>query len=223
MSDDTLTDWLRDAAPSPGRIQVRAAADELRRLSVALLRADTDRFDGTELDRLLGHLRDACDDLALLPAIPADLTPAGRITAPTFLSERSPVSGAANVVAAPLTMTHLPGLTRGVATFTELHEGPSRHVHGGVIAATFDELLGVAQVHSGAAGYTTELTIRFRKITPLFEPIVHEARVVDRDDRNIHVEATSFRQAAPDVVLAQAAGTFRAQAHLVISDHLTLT
>lgn len=159
-------------------------------------------------------MRAAREQLAALPAIPDDQTPAGPRHAPTFLAERSPVSGAANVGSPPMVLTNHPGLTRGVATYSEVHEGPSRHVHGGVIAASFDELLGVAQVHSGAAGYTASLTIHFHHKMPLFEPIVYEASVADRDERRIHVEGRACRQSDPDRVLASATGTFVIQAHL---------
>ncbi len=220
MAQDPFPDWLRDPSPGPGREAVREAADRTRRLAVALLRADVDRLADEDLTEVLESLDRTERLLRDLPALAPDLTPAGTRDAPTFLSERSPVSGSANVAAAPLQMHNVPGMTRGVATFTELHEGPSRHVHGGVIAATFDELLGVAQVHAGAAGYTAELAIRFHKIMPLFEPILFEAAVAGREDRRIHVEGRAFREADPETILASASGTFLAQAHLPIPEHL---
>ncbi len=220
MAEDSLQDWLRDPDPGPGRQQVREATELARRLGVALLRVDADGVGAGELATVIAGLRVALEGVRDVPAIPEELTPAGPKEAPTFLSERSPVSGQANVGAPPLVLTHLPGRTRGVATFSELHEGPSGHVHGGVIAAMFDELLGVGQVHSGAAGYTVELDVRFHRITPLFEPIVYEATILDRDDTHVRVRGTSHREAAPDVELASAVGTFKVQRHLPIPDHL---
>ncbi len=220
MPGERLDDWLRDPSPAPGRLAVRSAADRARSLAVALLRADTERLEGGDLDDVVADLDRALARLGELPAIPEDATPAGPKEKPTFLSERSPISGAANVGAAPLVMEHLSGMTRGVVTYSELHEGPGRHVHGGIISSTFDELLGVAQVHSGAAGYTVDLTIRFHKIMPLFEPIVYEAVVAERNDKRIHVEGRAFREAEPDLILASAEGTFIAQLHLPIPEHL---
>lgn len=216
MGDADLQDWFRGPLAHPGRTAVHRAALEARALGVALLRADAEHLAEDDLDDVVDLLRRARERLGALPSLPEGSTPAGTREAPTFLTERSPVSGRANVAAAPLVLEHGPGVTRGVATFTELHEGPAGHVHGGVIAAVFDELLGVAQVHSGAAGYTVELDVRFHRITPLFVPVVHEARILDRDDRRIRVRGTSFRQVEPDRLLASAVGTFVAQAHLSV-------
>ena len=47
----------------------------------------------------------------------------------------------------------------------------SNSVHGGIIAAVFDELLAMANVVSGFAGFTGTLTIRYHRHTPLDRPI----------------------------------------------------
>lgn len=214
MGATDLQAWLQDPTPTPGTVAVRRAAHEARGLAVALLRAQAGALAGDDLDEVVALLRRARSCLDGLPTLAPGTTPAGPPHDPTLLSERSPVSGRANVAAPPLHLEHLPGVTRGLATFGELHEGPSGHVHGGVIAAAFDELLGVAQVHSGAAGYTVELDVRFHRLTPLFQPIVHEARILDRDDRRIRVAGRSHTASDPDRELATAVGTFVAQAHL---------
>jgi len=53
---------------------------------------------------------------------------------------------------------HVDGeLTRGWAVWTEPYEGPANTLHGGFVAAAFDDLMGFAQVASGTAGYTGTL------------------------------------------------------------------
>ena len=52
----------------------------------------------------------------------------------------------------------------GTVAFGPAYEGPPGHVHGGLVAAMFDELLGFAQL---SGGFTGTLTIRYRKPTPL--------------------------------------------------------
>ena len=51
--------------------------------------------------------------------------------------------------------------------FTEQYEGPAGGVHGGVLAASFDEILGIAQMAAGVAGYTGTLEVRYLAVTPL--------------------------------------------------------
>ena len=56
--------------------------------------------------------------------------------------------------------------------FNAAYEGPPGNVHGGMVAAAFDEVLGMAQSLSGNAGFTGTLTIRYRSPTPLYEPLL---------------------------------------------------
>jgi acyl-coenzyme A thioesterase PaaI-like protein len=44
-------------------------------------------------------------------------------------------------------------------------------VHGGIIAAVFDEVLSMANVITGKAGFTGTLTIKYHRKTPLNTPI----------------------------------------------------
>ena len=55
----------------------------------------------------------------------------------------------------------------GDAWFDWPYEGPPSCVHGGVIAETFDEMLGAACIVAGHPGMTGTLTVRYRKPTPL--------------------------------------------------------
>ena len=88
----------------------------------------------------------------------------------TYHEEFGPLRGAANVVAPPLTFGESidrEGRTIVVARvrFGILHEGPPRVVHGGVVAACFDEVLAVAQ-RDTIKGFTTELTVRYPRPVP---------------------------------------------------------
>ena len=66
---------------------------------------------------------------------------------------------------------------RAEAYFDYPYEGPPTCVHGGVIAETFDEVLGAANMVAGHPGMTGTLTIRYRKPTPLRTPLRIEAPV----------------------------------------------
>ncbi len=54
----------------------------------------------------------------------------------------------------------------GHANFGVAYEGPPGYVHGGIIAAAFDEVLGMAQSLTGNPGMTGTLSIRYRRPDP---------------------------------------------------------
>ncbi|MEZ5567932.1 MAG: hypothetical protein R3E54_06285 [Halioglobus sp.] len=55
-------------------------------------------------------------------------------------------------------------------------------MHGGIIAAVFDEL-AMANVVSGHAGFTGTLTIRYHRQTPLNTPIELFSETLRQDGR----------------------------------------
>ena len=83
----------------------------------------------------------------------------------------SPVTGKRNPIAPPIRMWKDGEAVRGEAVFPPTYAGPPDSVHGGIIAAVFDELLSMANVIKGTAGFTGTLTIRYHQKTPLDTPI----------------------------------------------------
>lgn len=83
----------------------------------------------------------------------------------------SPVSGRLNPIAPPIRMWNKDGEVLGKAIFSPTYAGPPDSVHGGIIAAVFDEILSMANVITGKAGFTGTLTIRYHRKTPLDTPI----------------------------------------------------
>ena len=57
------------------------------------------------------------------------------------------------------------------------YAGPPGHVHGGIVAAAFDEVLGFVQCLTEQAGMTGTLTVRYRAPTPLHRELSFEAWV----------------------------------------------
>ena len=85
-------------------------------------------------------------------------------------------------------------------------EGAPNRAHGGVVAAVFDDLMGfVLTIHESPA-YTAELTVRYRRPTPVGEEIEFRARLVDRKGRRLHIEAEATD--AADTKIATAVGLF---------------
>ncbi len=119
--------------------------------------------------------------------------------------DHSPLIGMANPLAPPIRLAVIGDRVEGHATFGVPYEGPPGHVHGGFLAAAFDEVLGMAQSLTGNPGMTGTLTIRYRKPTPLLKELVFDARVERVEGRKI---LTHGRVACDGVVTAEADGIF---------------
>jgi len=117
----------------------------------------------------------------------------------------SPLLGRANPLAPPIRVEALDGRVTGQVRFGSAYEGPPGCVHGGYIAAGFDEVLGVANSLSGAPAMTGTLTIRYRQPTPLHVDLVYEATLLEVRGRKV---TTTARLLAGDVVTAEAEGLF---------------
>lgn len=102
----------------------------------------------------------------------------------------SPVVGGLNPLAPPLTLRLVGGAVEGEVTFGRPYEGPPGCVHGGFIAAAFDEVLGFAQQLSGHGGMTARLSVSYRAPTPLGQPVRFRAVLERVEGRKIHVSAT---------------------------------
>jgi acyl-coenzyme A thioesterase PaaI-like protein len=89
----------------------------------------------------------------------------------TAVMPYSPVSGKRNPIAPPVRMWKEGKEVHGEATFSPTYAGPPDSVHGGIIAAVFDELLSMANVITGKAGFTGTLTIKYHRKTPLNTPV----------------------------------------------------
>jgi acyl-coenzyme A thioesterase PaaI-like protein len=81
--------------------------------------------------------------------------------------EHSPFIGRANPLSPPIQLQEIDGVVHARAVFGSAYEGPPGCVHGGYVAAAFDELLGATQSLSGQPGMTGTLTVKYRTPTPL--------------------------------------------------------
>jgi acyl-coenzyme A thioesterase PaaI-like protein len=124
--------------------------------------------------------------------------------------EHSPLTGICSPIAPPLTLRieiDQDGRSRvvGEVKFGWAYEGPPGHVHGGYVAAIFDELLGLAQTLSGEVGMTGKLTTRFRLPTPLHTTLTLIGSFERMDGRCIRTTGKLF---AGDRLTADAEGLF---------------
>ena len=120
--------------------------------------------------------------------------------------DQSPLIGLANPLAPPMVVGRSGPLT-GIATVTfgSAYEGPPGCVHGGYVAAAFDEMLGFVQSLGGNPGMTARLTISYRAPTPLHTELVLEGELVRTEGRK---NFCTGRMLANGVVTAEAEGLF---------------
>jgi len=164
---------------------------ETKRLVELVAHLDADDTDPAEIDALAAAGGGLADRLESLPSLHAKGGLAGVGGHQGALLERSGISGRSNPLAAPVQWAPDGDVLRGWATYSPAYEGPQGHVHGGFVAAAFDDLLGCAQMTSGRAGYTGTLTVRMVRPTPLRRRIDYAAAVERVEGRKIHVRGTS--------------------------------
>ncbi len=87
----------------------------------------------------------------------------------------------------------------------EIVEGGTGLVHGGVIAAIYDEVLAAANLLKKVGGPTAKLNIKYRKPTPLYDVLRFEGWVESIDGRKIQ---TRGRCLARDQVVTEAEALF---------------
>jgi acyl-coenzyme A thioesterase PaaI-like protein len=108
-------------------------------------------------------------------------------------------------LAPPIELQQVDDHLEGWATFGPAYEGPPGCVHGGYVAAAFDEVLGATQSLSGSPGMTGRLTVSYRSPTPLHERLHFVGRLVNVEGRKILTEGQLH---AGDRLCAEAEGLF---------------
>jgi acyl-coenzyme A thioesterase PaaI-like protein len=101
--------------------------------------------------------------------------------------ELSPLIGKSSPVGPPLKIWIENGEGRAEVLCDWRFEGPPQCLHGGFVAALFDEFLGWVQMLSGGSGATKHLAITYHKPTPLNVVLKMKARLVSVEGRKIRV------------------------------------
>lgn len=202
---DRLSEWA-DSDPGHRRTEMRRLADAARTL--------IDRLVMTEADEaLLGEAADAVEAVARrFPAGPGSRSilegfgEASTAGDPYAFFDHSPMLGVSNPVAPPIRLrrTGEHEIT-GTAVFGAAYEGPPGCVHGGFVAAAFDEVLGATQSFSGQPGMTGTLTVRYRSPTPLHEELRFTAAFERVEGRKVLTSGTVH---AGDRLCAEAEAVF---------------
>ena len=207
MSDDApLRSAWDTSKEDPGKwAQKRRLADAMRLVIERLIESDAPE---AELQRAADALEIYADALTEHPRLRyvhgfAETANAGDVAA---FFDRSPLIGLANPLAPPITIGKTGERTaEGRCVFGTAYEGPPGSVHGGFVAAAFDEVLGFVPSLSGRPGMTGTLVVRYRKPTPLHTPLRFEAEYLRHEGRKLFTEARVY---AGDLLTAEAEGIF---------------
>ena len=121
--------------------------------------------------------------------------------------ELNPLDGESNPIAAPMKLwiDEEAGVAYGRANMGWQYEGPPNSLHGGFVAAVFDQFLGVAQKLTHQPGVTGNLKIRYLKPTPLNTELKLVGRVKSVSGRKNILEGEMW---AGDVLTATCEGLF---------------
>lgn len=119
--------------------------------------------------------------------------------------DHSPFIGLANPLSPPVHLEYRGDRVIGTVTFGAAYEGPPGCVHGGYVAAVFDELLGATQSLSGDQGMTAHLGVDYRRPTPLGAPLTLEGWFDRREGRKIYAKGAMY---ADGELTAEAEGLF---------------
>jgi acyl-coenzyme A thioesterase PaaI-like protein len=125
--------------------------------------------------------------------------------------ETGPLVGLSNALAPPLALRidAEARVVRGFGRFGPAYEGAPGILHGGFLAAAFDEILGMATLLSGRAGMTRELRVRYLRPTPIDVDLEFAGRFDRAEGRRISVSGEVL---AAGVRTAEASGVFTAVA-----------
>jgi hypothetical protein len=189
--DARTTYDAHDPVENPPRARKHALVRAVKRLIELTAHLDPNEATDDAVSDLTERVDAISDQLEALPTLHARGGLAASRGDDGALLERSGISGRSNPLAAPVQWEPRGDRYVGWATYTPAYEGPMGCVHGGFVAAAFDDLMGAAQMLSGKAGYTGTLTVKMLRPTPLLRRIDYEAFVDHVDGRKIYVSAHS--------------------------------
>jgi acyl-coenzyme A thioesterase PaaI-like protein len=211
-----MSDWQRGSPAdrwitsnedvSPRRAEMRRLADAGRLVVERMATTDAPHAAIERAAELLEEAAAVLDGPGMRRSYEGFAESANAGGAPDAHFDHSPVMGMANPIAAPARIeSGGDGMIVMHTRFGSAYEGPPGAVHGGVVAAAFDELLGMTQSLSLQPGMTATLTIRYRRPTPLHRDLRFEGRLERVDGRKIFTSGWCFDG---DIVTAEAEGLF---------------
>jgi hypothetical protein len=106
--------------------------------------------------------------------------------------ELSPLSGLSNPLSPPVTIEVKDGKAWGSVFCGWAYEGPPGTIHGGFVAAIFDQFLGMAQMIGKQPGMTGRLTVHYHARSPLNKELQLKAWLERVDGRKTVIHGEMF-------------------------------
>jgi len=104
----------------------------------------------------------------------------------------NPATGIFNPIAPTLRMTVEGAKLIVRCAFPNAYESAPDTVHGGMVAAVYDQVLAYAVMLAGKTGPTVWIKVTYLKPTPINEPLVFEGAVESVDGRKFSVKACCY-------------------------------
>ncbi len=163
-----------------------------RRLASAVrtLVEHTARASDGDLEGAAAHVHAAIASLPLGPTAAEAFRDGAYIHDARPWLDRTAIMGQSNPCAPPLKLTHEPGISFGTVVLGERFVGAPGLVHGGVIAAIFDQVCGTCAVMADLPGLTVQLDVRYDKPAHVHVPLIFRAEIAETAGRRVVVTAT---------------------------------
>jgi len=211
--------WLAQDAPVTGVwAERRRLAEAMRAVIERLIASDAPeeelRVTADRLEQYAQHLANHPRRKRYEGIAESALAQAGAASSPSEVKpglpdpghfDFSPLIGRSNPLAPPIFVREENDRVFADVVFGSAYEGPPGSLHGGYVAAAFDEVLGFAQSLTGSPGMTGRLEVSYRSPTPLHTPLRFEAWVENVVGRKITAKGTLH---AGDRLCAEATGLF---------------
>ncbi len=157
---------LAEAEPSPRRVALFRVADAIRGVLHRMVQSSA---PNEVIETAAADLEAVAERFAAYAnkSMYEGFAESANAGEPFGFFDHSPMLGRANPLAPPIQLWLDGDRMVGSARFGAAYEGPPGCVHGGYVAAAFDEVLGSTQSLSGSPGMTGRLTVHYRSPTPL--------------------------------------------------------
>ena len=205
VPDGGLVHNLHEGPDTPAAILAgRRAADAARRIVAGLTASGADPATLTEVAAGLEAIAEVLE-----PHTPSTRYPDtglhGGVQAASQVWESHPFIGPGHPLAPPIRIERHGDRAVGTATFGHVYEGPPGCLHGGIVAAMFDMVLGAAASFAQRPTLTGTLTVRYRRPTPLMEEIRFVGWIDRLEERKTITKGEAW---AGDDLLAEAEAIF---------------
>ncbi len=186
----TVSSWDIPTDVDPAWQARRGLAQSLRGVSARLMGTEADVATLAEARRHVEAARALLGDAGHTSLV--DAFHDGRFfSEPGYFADRQPLIGGTSVLSPPLTLHDDggEGRVRGELVYDARFEGAPGWVHGGFVAAVFDQVMGYVLIRLGIPTVTRWLRVDYKRPTPTDRPLVCRAWEVTSEAGNTEVAA----------------------------------